>query len=132
MDCKKSHYNSRVSLHETPTEKIERIIFQLLILQILTLCQLGLFTSHQSSAPRDTYKGLFLRRRAKRDALLFASVFFRQNVTSFCISKSFGYFSQSLFYPRQFKIFKTESQLNALSGHARRFQKFSAWAILLA
>ena len=48
--------------------------------------------------------------------------FFRQNVTS--LSKPIS--------PRQFKTLKTEQQLNALSGHERKFLKFFAWAILLA
>ena len=29
-------------------------------------------------------------------------------------------------------MLKTEPQLNTLSGHVRRFRKFSDWAILLA
>ena len=29
-------------------------------------------------------------------------------------------------------MLKTEPQLNTLSGHVRRFRKFTAWAILLA
>ena len=49
-------------------------------------------------ALRDAHMVTFLRRRAKRGALLFAfSFFFRQNVTSLCICKSFGYFSPSQF-----------------------------------
>ena len=73
----------------------------------------------------------FLRRRAKRGALLFASCFFRKNVTSLCICKFRLLFSRPI-SPRQFKILKAEPQLNALSGHVKRFRNFLASAILLA
>ena len=57
--------------------------------------------------------------------------FFCQNVTFLCISK-FRLFFFKPFSPRQFKLLKTEPQLNALSDHVRRFRKVSARAILLA
>ena len=58
-------------------------------------------------------------------------VFFRQNETSLCISKSFGYFSPSRFL-RDKQNFKNRSATECPFCHVKRFRKFFAWAILLA
>ena len=57
--------------------------------------------------------------------------FFRQNVTSLCISKSFSYFSPSLFL-RDNSKFQKRCETECPFWPCKKVPKFFAWAILLA